>query len=120
MKTKNSYSKLRSQKNIAQGKLNIAICDLRIKSEEIKRLLNVLDTEQRVNQVLENRINLEVEEKRVALDKIIEINNLKEEYYSWYIEEIDKKNDAENKFIIGLTISVFVITALVSVLIKGL
>ena len=93
---------------------------VKLKTQEIKRLLNVLDTEQRVNQVLENRINLEVEEKRVALDKIIEINNLKEEYYSWYMEEIEKKNKTENKLIIGLTISMFVITALVAILIKGL
>ena len=119
MKTKNNYSKLRSQKNSLQNRLNMTNGLVKIKTDEIKRLLNVLDTEQRVNQILENRVNLEVEEKRVALDKIIEINNLKEEYYSWYIEEIEKKNKTENKLIIGLTVSMFVITALVAILIKG-
>lgn len=120
IKSKNNYSKLRSQKNSLQNRLNIANDLVKLKTDEIKILLNVLDTEQRVNQVLENRVNLEVEEKRVALDKIIEINNLKEEYYSWYMEEIEKKNKTENKLIIGLTILIFVITTLVTVLIKGL
>ena len=119
MKTKNNYSKLRSQESSLQNRLNMANGLVKLKTDEIKRLLNVLDTEQRVNQVLENRVNLEVEEKRVALDKIIEINNLKEEYYSWYIEEIEKKNKTENRLIIGLAVSMFVITALVAVIIKG-
>ena len=120
MKTKNNYSKLRSQKNSLQNRLNMTNDLVKLKTQEIKRLLNVLDTEQRVNQVLENKVNLEVEEKRVALDKLIEINNLKEEHYSWHIEEIEKKNNTENKLIIGLTVSMFVITALVAILIKGL
>lgn len=120
MKTKNNYSKLRQQKNSLQNRLNISSQTIKIKSDEIKRLLTVLDTEQKVNRMLENKINSEIKEKQKALDKIIEINNLKEEYYSWYMEEIEKKNKTENKLIIGLTISIFVITALVAILIKGL
>lgn len=116
---KNNYSKLRQQKNSLQNRLNISSQTIKIKSDEIKRLLSVLDTEQRVNQVLENRINLEVEEKQKALDKIIEINNLKEEYYSWYMEEIEKKNKTENKLIIGLAISIIITFALSIILIKG-
>lgn len=120
MKTKNNYSKLRQQKNSLQNRLNMANDFLKIKTNEITRLLNVLDTEQRVNQVLENRINLEVEEKRVALEKLKEANKQKDSYYDWYLKEIDKKNKTENKLIIGLTISMFVITALIAILIKGL
>jgi len=120
MKTKNNYSKLRSQKNIAHGKLNIANYNLRLKTDEVKRLLNVLDTEQRVNQLLENRINLEVEEKQLAFKKLAEITKEKNDYYDWCIEEIKKKNRTKNKLIIGLTVSMFVITALVAVIIKGL
>ena len=119
MKSKNNYSKLRQQKNSLQNRLNMANDFLKIKTNEITRLLNVLDTEQRVNQVLENRINLEVEEKRVALEKLKEANKQKDSYYDWYLKEIDKKNKTENKLIIGLTISIFVITALVAILIKG-
>ncbi len=117
---KNSYSKLRQQKNSLQNKLNISSQTIKIKSDEIKRLLTILDTEQRVNQVLENRINSEVEEKRVAFEKLKEANKQKDSYYDWYLKEIDKKNKTENKLIIGLTISIFVITALVAILIKGL
>ena len=117
---KNNYSKLRRHKNSLQNRLNISNQTIKIKSDEIKRLLNVLDTEQRVNQVLENRINLEVEEKRVAFEKLKEANKQKDSYYDWYLKEIDKKNKTENKLIIGLTISMFVITALVTILIKGL
>jgi len=124
MKTRNNYSKLRSQKNILQNslqnRLNMANDLVKLKTDEIKRLLNVLDTEQRVNQVLENRVNLEVEEKRVALDKLKKANKQKDSYYDWYVKEIDRKNDAENKLIIGITISMFVITGLVAILIKGL
>lgn len=120
MKTKNTYSKLRSQKNSLQNRLNMANRTVCLQINEIKRLLNVLDTEQRVNQVLENRVNLEVEEKRVALNKLKETNKQKDSYYDWYAKEIDKKNNAENKLIIGLTVSMFVITALVAILIKGL
>ena len=120
MKSKNNYSKLRSQKNSLQNRLNISCQTIKIKSDEIKRLLNILDTEQRVNQVLENRVNLEVEEKRVAFDKLKEANKQKDSYYDWYVKEIDKKNNAENKLIIGLTVSIFVITALVAIIIKGL
>lgn len=117
---KNNYSKLRSQKNSLQNRLNIANKTVCLQIDEIKRLLNILDTEQRVNQVLENRVNLEVEEKRVAFDKLKEANKQKDSYYDWYVKEIDKKNNAENKLIIGITVSMFVITALVAVLIKGL
>lgn len=120
MKTKNNYSKLRSQKNSLQNRLNIANKTVCLQIDEIKRLLNVLDTEQRVNQVLENRINLELEEKRVTLEKLKEANKQKDSYYDWYVKEIDKKNKTENKLIIGLTISMFVITSLVITLIKGL
>lgn len=116
---KNNYSKLRQQKNSLQNRLNIANRTVKLQIDEIKRLLSVLDTEQRVNQVLENRINLEVEEKRVALEKLKESNKQKDSYYDWYLKEIDKKNRTENKLIIGLTISIFVITALVMILIKG-
>lgn len=120
MKTRNNYSKLRSQKSSLQNRLNMTNGLVKLKTDEIKRLLNVLDTEQRVNQVLENRVNLEVEDKRVSLDKLKEANRQKDSYYDWYVKEIDKKNNAENKLIIGLTISMFVITALVAILIKGL
>ena len=119
MKTKNTYSKLRSQKNSLQNRLNIANRTVCLQIDEIKRLLNVLDTEQRVNQVLENKINLEIEEKRVIFDRLKESNKQKDSYYEWYLKEIDKKNKTENKLIIGLTVSMFVITALVSILIKG-
>jgi len=120
MKTKNNYSKLRSQKNSLQNRLNIANKTVCLQIDEIKRLLNVLDTEQRVNQVLENKINLEIEEKRVIFDRLKESNKQKDSYYEWYLKEIDKKNKTENKLIIGLTISMFAITALVAILIKGL
>ena len=119
MKTKNNYSKLRSQKNSLQNRLNIANRTVCLQIDEIKRLLNVLDTEQRVNQVLENKINLEIEEKRVIFDRLKESSKQKDSYYEWYLKEIDKKNKTENKLIIGLTISMFVITALVAILIKG-
>lgn len=120
MPNKNTYSKLRSQKNSLQNRLNMANDFLKIKTNKITRLLNVLDTEQRVNQVLENRINIEVEEKRIVLDKLKEANKQKDSYYDWYLKEIEKKSKIENKLIIGLTVSMFVITSLVSVLIKGL
>jgi len=120
MKTKNNYSKLRSQKNSLQNRLNITNKTVCLQIDEIKRLLNVLDTEQRVNQVLENKINLEIEEKRVIFDRLKESNKQRDSYYEWYLKEIDKKNKTENKLIIGLTLSMFVITALVITLIKGL
>ena len=120
MKTRNNYSKLRSQKNSLQNRLNMANKTVCLQIDEIKRLLNVLDTEQKVNQVLENRVNLEVEEKRVIFDRLKESNKQKDSYYEWYLKEIDKKNKTENKLIIGLTISIFVITSLVITLIKGL
>ncbi len=120
MKTKNNYSKLRSQKNSLQNRLNIANRTVCLQINEIKRLLNLLDTKQRVNQVLENKINLEIEEKRVIFDRLKESNKQKDSYYEWYLKEIDKKNKTENKLIIGLTISMFAITALVAILIKGL
>ena len=120
MKTKNNYSKLRSQKNSLQNRLNIANKTVCLQINEIKRLLNVLDTKQRVNQVLENKINLEIEEKRVIFDRLKESNKQKDSYYEWYLKEIDKKNKTENKLIIGLTISMFAITSLVITLIKGL
>lgn len=120
MKIKNNYSKLRSQKNSLQNRLNMANKTVCLQIDEIRRLLNVLDTEQRVNQVLENRVNLEVEGKRVAFDKLKEANKQKDSYYDWYLKEIDKKNKTENKLIIGLTISIFIITALVAIIIKGL
>lgn len=53
---KNNYSKLRQQKNSLQNRLNIANRTVCLQIDEIKRLLNVLDIEQRANQVLENRI----------------------------------------------------------------
>ena len=120
MKTKNNYSKLRSQKNSLQNRLNMANRTVCLQINEIKRLLNVLDTKQRVNQVLENKINLEIEEKRVIFDRLKESNKQKDSYYEWYLKEIDKKNKTENKLIIGLALSMFVITSLVITLIKGL
>jgi len=119
MPTKNNYLKLRTQKNSLQDRLNIANDFLKIKTNEITRLLNILDTEQRVNQVLENRVNLEVEEKQLAFKKLAEITKEKNDYYDWCIEEIKNKNRYENKLIIGLTIAVTIITALVAVIIKG-
>ena len=119
IKPKNNYSKLRGQKNSLQNRLNMTNGLVKLKTDEIKRLLNVLDTEQRVNQVLENRVNLEVEEKQLAFKKLAEVTKEKNDYYDWCIEEINKKNRTENRLIIGLTISMFVITALVAILIKG-
>jgi len=119
MKTKNNYSKLRSQKNSLQNKLNMANDLVKIKTDEIKRLLNVLDGEQKANQSLVNKINLEIEEKRVAFKKLAEVTKEKNDYYDWCIEEINKKNRTKNKLIIGLTVSMFVITALVAIIIKG-
>lgn len=117
---KNNYSKLRQQKNSLQNRLNISSQTIKIKSDEIKRLLNVLDTEQRVNQVLENRINLEVEEKNFALEKLKEVTKEKNDYYDWGIMQIKKKNRAESELIIALSISIIVIFALSFTLIKGL
>lgn len=120
IKPKNNYSKLRSQKNSLQNRLNMTNGLVKLKTDEIKRLLNVLDTEQRVNQVLENRVNLEVEEKQLAFKKLAEVTKEKNDYYDWCIEEINKKNKTENRLIIGLIVSMFVITTLVAILIKGL
>lgn len=120
IKSKNNYSKLRSQKNSLQNRLNIANNTVCLQIDEIRWLTKELEIKQSVNNLLENKINLEVEEKRVAFDKIIEINNLKEEYYSWYMEEIEKKNKTENKLIIRITVLMFVITGLIAILIKGL
>lgn len=119
MKTKNNYSKLRSQKNSLQNRLNNEIREVKLKTDEISRLLNALYLEKKANQVLENRINLEVEEKLIAYKKLAEITKEKNEYYDWCIEEIKKKNRYENKLIIGLTIAVTIIIALVAVIIKG-
>ena len=88
MKTKNNYSKLRSQKNSLQNRLNMANKTVYLQIDEIKRLLNVLDTEQKVNKVLENRVNLEVEEKRVIFDRLKESNKQKDSYYDWYLKEL--------------------------------
>lgn len=120
MKTKNNYSKLRSQKNSLQNRLNMTNGLVKIKTDEIKRLLNVLDIEQRVNQVLENRVNLEVEEKQLAFKKLAEVTKEKNDYYDWCIEEIDKKNKRETKLIIGISIAMITITSLVVIIIKGL
>ena len=119
IKPKNNYSKLRSQKNSLQNRLNIANRTVKLQIDEIKRLLNVLDTEQRVNQILENRVNLEVEEKTIAYEKLAKITKEKNDYYDWYLEEIDKKTRYENKLVIGLTIAATITTALVAVIIKG-
>ena len=119
MKTKNNYSKLRSQKNSLQNRLNMANKTVCLQINEIKRYSNALLLEQKANRILENRVNLEVEEKRVAFKKLADITKEKNDYYDWCIEEIKKKNRTENKLIIGLTISMFVITALVAIIIKG-
>lgn len=120
MKTKNNYSKLRSQKNSLQNRLNIANRTVCLQIDEIKRYSNALLLEQKANRILENKINLEIEEKRVIFDRLKESNKQKDSYYEWYLKEIDKKNKTENKLIIGLTLSMFVITSLVITLIKGL
>jgi len=120
MKTKNNYSKLRSQKNSLQNRLNIANKTVCLQINEIKRYSNALLLEQKANRILENKINLEIEEKKVIFDRLKESNKQKDSYYEWYLKEIDKKNKTENKLIIGLTLSMFVITALVITLIKGL
>lgn len=120
MKTKNNYSKLRSQKNSLQNRLNIANRTVCLQIDEIKRYSNALLLEQKANRILENKINLEIEEKKVIFDRLKESNKQKDSYYEWYLKEIDKKNKTENKLIIGLTISMFVITSLVITLIKGL
>ena len=117
---KNNYSKLRQQKNSLQNRLNISNRTVYLQIDEIKRLLNILDTEQRVNQVLENRINLEVEEKKVAFEKLKEANKQKDSYCDWYLEEINKKNKRETKLIIGISIAMITITSLVAIIIKGL
>ena len=119
MKTKNTYSKLRSQKNSLQNRLNIANRTVCLQIDEIKRYSNALLLEQKANRILENRINLEVEEKLIAYKKLADITKEKNDYYDWCIEEINKKNRYENKLIIGLTIAVTIITALVAVIIKG-
>ena len=120
MKTKNNYSKLRSQKNSLQNRLNMANRTVCLQIDEIKRYSNALLLEQKANRILENKINLEIEEKRVIFDRLKESNKQKDSYYEWYLKEIDKKNKTENKLIIGLTLSMFVITSLVITLIKGL
>lgn len=119
MKTKNNYSKLRSQKNSLQNRLNMANRTVCLQIDEIKRYSNALDLEQKANRILENRINLEVEEKQLAFKKLADITKEKNDYYDWCIEEIKKKNRTENKLIIGITISMFVITALTIIIIKG-
>ena len=120
MKTKNTYSKLRSQKNSLQNRLNIANRTVCLQKDEKKWLTKELEIKQSANNLLENKINLEVEEKRVIFDRLKESNKQKDSYYEWYLKEIDKKNKTENKLIIGLTVSMFVITALVAIIIKGL
>ena len=119
MKSKNNYSKLRSQKNSLQNRLNIANRTVCLQKDEIKWIAKELEIKQSANNLLENKINLEIEEKRVIFDRLKESNKQKDSYYEWYLKEIDKKNKTENKLIIGLTISMFVITSLVAILIKG-
>lgn len=96
--------------------VNRTVC---LQIDEIKRYSNALLLEQKANRILENRINLEVEEKTIALRRLEEGNRQKDSYYDWYLKMIDKKNNAENKLIIGLTIAVTIITSLVAVIIKG-
>ena len=116
---KNNYSKLRSQKNNLQNKLNIANKTVCLQIDEIKWLTKELEIKQSANNLLENKINLEVEEKKIALEKLKEIAKQKEVYYDWYIEEIEKKNKTVTKLSIAFTIAIITITALVAIIIKG-
>jgi len=120
MKTKNNYSKLRSQKNSLQNRLNVANITVCLQIDEIKRYSNALLLEQKANRILENRINLEVEEKLIAFKKLAEVTKEKNDYYDWYLEEINKKNKRETKLIIGISIAMITITSLVAIIIKGL
>ena len=68
---------------------------------------------------MESKINLEVEEKKIALEKLKEIAKQKDVYYDWCIKEIEKKNKTVTKLSIAFTIAIITITALVAIIIKG-
>ena len=61
-----TFKELRKQKNTLQHKLNFAEQQNTIKTEEIKRLIIVLGNEQKLNSILEYKVELVFKAKKRA------------------------------------------------------
>lgn len=106
---KNTFAKLRAELKQVIVKANIANRKLKLKEEENKRFQKALESEQKANKFLNNRIAVELKEKQILSDKLYEALTLKDKYYKWYMEEIDRKNKAtslRNKAIVIMLITI--------------
>lgn len=119
MKPKNTFAKLRSELKQVIVKANIANRKLKLKEEENKRLQKALESEQKANKFLNNRILVELKEKQILSNKLFETSNLKDKYYKWYIEEIDRKNKATSSRNKAIVVMLITIIGLISYIIKG-
>lgn len=119
MKTKNTYSKLRKEKNTLQHKLNFANQQVGLQIEEIQRLRRVLYNEQKANDSLKSKLELEVKARKRANLKLLTMRIEKNRHYKNFIDEVGKRNKLESycrASLFSLSVVVLVITVL---LIKG-
>ncbi len=119
MKPKNTFAKLRAELKQVIVKANIANRKLKLKEEENKRLQKALESEQKANKFLNNRIAVELKEKQNLFDKLWQTSILKDKYYKWYIEEIDRKNKATSSRNKAIVIMLITIVGLITYNLKG-
>lgn len=119
MRPKNTFAKLRAELKQVIVRANIANRKLKLKEEENKRLQKALESEQKANKFLNNRILVELKEKQILSDKLYEALTLKDKFYKWYIEEIDTKNKARSSRNKAIAIMSIAIIGLISFITKG-
>lgn len=114
-----TFKELRKQKNTLQYKLNFANEQIGIQAEEIQRLRIVLDNEQKANDNLRSKLELEVKARKRSNLKLLTMRIEKNRHYKNFIDEVSKHNKLESycrASLFSFSVVVLVITIL---LIKG-
>lgn len=114
-----TFKELRKEKNTLQHKLNFATEQNKIKTEEIERLKRVLDNEQKFNNVLKSKLELECKTRKRVKLKLMSTSMMKNRHYKNFIDEVSKRNKAESYCRASLFSFSVVVLVLVVLLIKG-
>lgn len=122
-KEKNTFAKLRSQKNDLQNKLNMANRTICLQIDEIKKLNETLEIEYKTSAMLQDRVNVEVHENEYLQDRITSLNEEKNKFYKYFIKETKRRGKESKKCsrlnMIAFVMLFFVIMANVAYLVKG-
>lgn len=114
-----TFKELRKQKNEAMRKLNIANKTVSLQIDNIQVLRRLLENEQKLNNILESKLEVEIKAKNRVKLKLVSVSHMKDKFYKCFINEVGKRNKDRRAYKTSLFVFGVVVLIIATLLLRG-